>query len=76
MHNGDFGSEIGQIQRLFDGRIASADNDDLLAPVEKAVAGGARRDAKTHELLFAFNSQPFGLCPGGDDQRIAGPHRA
>lgn len=37
----DLGREVGQEQRLFDGRVAAADHDHVLAAIEEAVAGGA-----------------------------------
>src|SRR3546814_10269042 len=62
---------IGQIERFLDCGIAAADHRHLLAAKEKAVAGGAGRNALAAQFLLARNAQPFGLRPGGDHQRIA-----
>jgi hypothetical protein len=42
---------IGEIDRLLDGGVAAADDADLLAAEEEAVAGGAGRDAEAAEAL-------------------------
>src|SRR5690242_20328886 len=52
VHDGHLRSEIGEKQRLLNRGIAAANHDDLLAAVEESVAGRARRDAKSLELLF------------------------
>jgi hypothetical protein len=49
MDEGDLGGDVREIQRLFDRRIAPADDGDLLVTVEKAVAGGAGRDTASAE---------------------------
>ena len=54
MHDGDLGREVGQEQRFFHGGIAAANDDDLFAAIEEAVAGGAGRHAETLELAFAI----------------------
>ena len=43
-----------------------------MALVEKAVAGGAGRNALAAELIFRRDAQILGGGAGGDDQRIAG----
>ena len=44
--------QIRQIKRLLDRGVAAADHRDALAAEEKAVTGGAGRDATAPELLF------------------------
>src|SRR5690606_916172 len=41
MDQRDLAADVGQVERLFDGRIASAYHDDILVAVEEPVAGGA-----------------------------------
>ena len=62
---------VRQIERFLDGRIAAADDDDLLAAEEKPVAGRTGRDAEAAEHLFARQSKPARLRAGGEDQRFA-----
>src|SRR6185369_14029749 len=52
VHHGDLGGEVRQKQRLLDRGVAATDYDDLLALVEKAVAGRASRHAVAFELLL------------------------
>jgi hypothetical protein len=68
----DLGGEIGQEQRLFDGGVAAADHDDLLAAIEEPVAGGAGRDAEALEMLLRGQAEPFRLRPGGKDHGVGG----
>ena len=65
------GGEVGEVERLLDGGVAAADDHDLLAAEEEAVAGGAGRDAEALELLARRQAEPLRLGAGGDDQRIA-----
>ena len=51
----------------------AAHDDDVLAAVEEAVAGRARRHAEALELLFRLQPQPLGLGAGGDDQCFSQP---
>ena len=67
MDQGDLGGEPGQEGGLLDGRVAAADDGDLLAPVEGAVAGGAGAHAVA--AVGPFVAQPSGRGPRGDDQR-------
>ena len=64
-----FAGEIGEEQRFFDGRVAAADDQNLLVAIEKAIAGGAGRNAEALELLLGRKVQPLGLGAGADDQR-------
>ena len=54
--------EIGQEQRFLDGRVAAADDRDLLAAIEGTITGGAGRDAIT---LVAVLGRPshFACAP-------------
>ena len=61
---------IGQVQRLFHGRIAAADHDNLLAPVEEAVAGRASGDTLALQGRFAFQSKPLRLRPGRNHDSV------
>ena len=73
VHHHDRGGELGEEQGFLDGGIAAADDHDLLAAVEEAVAGGAGRDAEALEAGLAFQPQPLGLGAGGDDQGLGQP---
>ncbi|MNT17150.1 hypothetical protein D3C72_1522870 [compost metagenome] len=52
----DLLGEVGQEQGLFDRGVAAADDRDLLAAIEEAVAGGAGRDAEALIFLLAFQT--------------------
>ena len=45
VHDGDLLGEVGQEDRLLDRGVAAADDHDLFALVEEAIAGGACGDA-------------------------------
>ncbi|CAM5289963.1 hypothetical protein SSCI18S_00268 [Sphingobium scionense] len=61
---------VGEVERFLDRRIAAADDHDLLAAIEEAVAGGAGADALALQMLLALDAEPLGLGTGADDQRI------
>ena len=65
-----FAGEIGQEQRLFHGGIAATDDDNFLAAIKEAVAGGAGRYAKALELFFGRKAKPFRLRAGGQNDRV------
>ena len=67
--SGDLGGEASEEQRLFHGGIAAADDGDLLARGEEAVAGGAGADAVADQRLLAGQVEPAGAGAGRDDQR-------
>ncbi len=69
MDLGDGGGVVGEVERLLDGGVATADDGDALAAEEEAVAGGAGGDAGALEALFRFEAEPAGLGAGGDDHR-------
>ncbi len=71
MHDDHLAREVGEEDRLLDGRVAAADDHDFLALVEEAVAGRARRDAVALERLLALDAEPARLRAGRDDQRVA-----
>src|SRR5215831_13113780 len=52
MHEQHLIGDIGEKDRFLDRSVAAADHDHLLAAIEKAVAGGASRDAITPEALL------------------------
>ena len=67
----DLAREVGEIQRLFDGGVATADDRDMLVAEEEALAGGACGDAEAPECLFGRDPEPFGLRARRIDQRVA-----
>ena len=69
MHDGDFAAEAGEEIGLFHGGIAAADDDDLFAAIEEAVAGGATAHAFADQLQFVFEPQPARAGAAGDDYR-------
>ena len=65
------GRMVGEIERLFNRRIAAADHHDLLAAIEETIAGGAGRYALAAQFLLARNTQPARLGAGRDHQGFA-----
>jgi hypothetical protein len=63
MHQRDMLGDIGEIQRFFDGRIATANNGDILAFVEKTVAGRATGNPFAHEGLFGGKPRYMAEAP-------------
>ena len=50
--------ELGKVQSLLEGRIAAADDDDLVGPlVKRSVTGGAKVDAGPDEIILAGDIQ-------------------
>jgi hypothetical protein len=66
--DGDLGGEAREKEGLFHGGVAAADDGDLFAGREEAIAGGAGGDAVADEGLFAGQVQPAGRGSGGDDE--------
>ena len=64
--------EVGLLHR----GVAAADDGDLLAAEEEAVARGAGRDAVPLELLLAREAEVLRGGAGGDDERVARDLRA
>ena len=63
----DLAPEPGEVDRLLQRRVAAADHGDLLAPEEEPVAGGAGRDAVTHQAALRLQAEVLGRGAGGDD---------
>ena len=64
--------DVGQVERLLDRGVAAADDADLLAAVEEAVAGGAAADPRPMKACSEGSPRYFGARAGGDDERVAG----
>jgi len=62
------GGEAGEEDGFFHGGVAAADDGDLFAGGEEAVAGGAGADAEADEGLFGGQAEPAGRGAGGDDE--------
>jgi hypothetical protein len=71
MNERDLGGEAGEEDRFLHGGVAAADHDDFFAGKEKAVAGGAGRNAVADQLLLVRQAQPAGGGAAGDDQGLA-----
>ncbi len=69
MEERDLGGEAGEEERFFHGGVAAADDGDVFAAEEKAVAGGAAGDAVADEGLLAGQAEPARAGAGGDDER-------
>jgi len=67
----DLRTELGQVEGVFQGRIAATDDDGSAFTEEVAVAGSAGRDAKAAELLLTGESEPAGLGAGSHDDGIS-----
>ncbi len=67
--DGDLGGEAGEEESLFHRGVAAADDCDLFAGGEEAVAGGAGGDAVADEGLLGGQIQPARAGARGDDQR-------
>src|SRR6267142_4333388 len=70
VYDGDLGGKIGEKQRFLDRGIAAANHHDLLATIEKSVAGRACRDAKSLEFFFRRHAEPARLCAGSEDHGL------
>ena len=72
MHKRDFRGDIGQVKCFLDSRVASADDGDGLAAVEKTVA--RRTGGHTTALVCLFGVETEVHCRRArcDDQRVAG----
>src|SRR5271169_2403236 len=67
MHDGHLRGEVGEEQGFLDRRVATTDDDDFLAAVEEAIAGGASGDAETLEFLLRRQAKPARLRSRGED---------
>jgi hypothetical protein len=72
VHDGDLAADVREIQGFLDRGVAAPDHGHVLAPVEEAIAGRARRDAAAAEARFRFEAEILGARAGRDDQRVAG----
>ena len=68
VNESDLAGEAGEEEGFFHGGVSAADDGDLLAGGEEAVAGGAGGDAVADEGLFAGEIEPAGAGSGGDDE--------
>src|SRR2546426_1665147 len=68
----DLGAELGEEGRLFHGRVAASDHEDVLVLVEEAVAGGAGGNAADlgPEIQLLGQPEPAGPRAGGDDEGL------
>src|SRR5690554_7653013 len=68
----DLFGEVGQEEGFLRSRVATADDGNLLAAIEKAVAGRAGRHPEAAQPLFAGHAKPARLRTGADDEGVAG----
>src|SRR5262245_13634762 len=68
MYQRHLGAEAREKVRLLHGRIAAANHHNLLAAVEKSIAGGAGAHAVSDQLLLVGKSQPARGRARRDDQ--------
>ena len=69
MEQGDLGGEAGEEQSFFHGGVAAANDGDVFAAEEEAVAGRAAGDPVADKSLLTGQTEPAGAGTGGDDQR-------
>src|SRR4051794_16692530 len=62
--------ELGDEDGVLHGRVAAADDGDVLALEEGAVADTAGRDAAAAELDLPGDAEPLGLRPHREDHRL------
>ena len=70
MDHGDRRAQLRQIDRFFHRRVAAADDRDLAALEEEAVAGRAGGHATSRQLLVDAEVQPLRGGAGREDQRV------
>ena len=70
MHDGHLRAELRQIVRFLHGGVAPTDDDDLLVAKEEPIAGGAGRNAVTHQTRLRLQTQQTSRGPSGDDDRV------
>ena len=63
--------ELGQEERLLEGRVATAHHGDVLVAEEEAVAGGAGRQAVAEEPLLVGEAEHQGLGAGRHDDECS-----
>ena len=74
MNDGGLVDEPGQEGRFLHRSVAAANHDRVLVLEERAVAGGARAHAITHQALFGFDSEQLGCRTGRDDDGLGLDH--
>ena len=62
--------EARQEKRFLHGRIPAANHDNFFSGEKESVAGSARRNAVTDQLLLVRQSQPARRRATGDDQSL------
>ena len=72
----DLRGELGEEGRLLHGRVAAADDGDLLLAEEESVAGRAVRHAVARQALLADDADLAGRRPGGEHHGMRLVHRA
>src|SRR4030088_3362122 len=70
VNHGHLRSEARKEQRLLHGGITSTDDHNFLSRKKEAIAGGARRNPVTYELLFVRQTQPTSRRSAGNNQRL------
>lgn len=76
VNQGHGAGDVGQVQRLFHGSVATADHGNRLVAVEETIASGAGRNTLAHERFFRRQAQVTRTGTSGNDQCIAGVHTA
>src|SRR5207248_9529596 len=76
VHDGYMRCEVGEKQRFLDRGVAAADHHDLLAAIEKSIAGRAGRHAKALEFLLRRRAKPARLRAGGENDGLGEIHIA
>src|ERR1035437_7277506 len=72
MDQRDTGRKAGEKERLFEGRVAAADDRDVLTAKEEAVARGARGESVAQVLLFTGNVQHERTSTRRENDRVGG----
>ena len=70
MHQRHLFTDIGQIQRFLNRRIATPNHGNLTPLVEKPIAGGTGRHAAPIERLLRLKPKPARLCAGRQNDCI------
>ena len=68
VHDGDLRSEASKEQRLLHSRVTSSHDHEFLIPKEESVTGCTSGHTVSGEALLTRNREPFGGCPGRDDE--------
>ena len=68
MNERDLGGETREEYSFLHGGVSAANHHDFLPGKEKAVAGGAGRNAVADEFLFVGQTQPAGRSAASDNE--------